>query len=353
MARELDPRTIAKLSGSVSEARGLANADRLQREMAAHILEPGEVRGDYNASRMLMTTLGGKIRPITSDDLAQFRHNSNVAGNRFKGGITARNVIDMSLSIDRERARKEITMAVPSNARGVKGGRGRGADFLEVRFITNAGPDSDVQRHFVAVEFMDYPTAVTAGGTTPQRAAVALRKGSIRFDCDCGRHRYWYRYLATLGRYNAGRAETGFPKIRNPNLYGVACKHALRVMAEIEGGGSVQSFLARAIEKGRASGDGSGSIRQKQKEAERIAAKQAKRPRSGGDTGDRDFDRSRRALVKQSRATTTRPKRVANGSKRFQALAGVKDAESQLLAYAAQMGITPEQAIDIFSRIKN
>lgn len=341
-----DPRAISRLSGSAAEARARAAEDRQQRQAAPNILNPNEVRGDYDAGRMLMTTLGGEVRPITADDLAQFRHNARVAGQRFTGGVTARQVIDMSLSADRDRARRQITMAVPSAARGVRSSN-RQVSALEVRFITNAGPDSDVSRHHVTVEFTGYQTAIASGAESVSRAAARLRKEGIRFDCDCGRHRYWFRYIATLGRYNAGRPETGFPKIRNPQLHGVACKHVLRVMSEIEGGSTVQAFLSRAIDKGRQSEDGSGHIRQQQREAERLAAKQASRPRGGGDTGDRDFDRARRALRRQSRATTTKPKRTANGSKRMQALGATPSARDQLIATARELGLTPEQAIAI------
>ncbi len=342
-----DPRAISRLSGSAAEARARAAEDRQERQAAPNILNPNEVRGDYDASRMLMTTLGGEVRPVTADDLAMFRHNARTAGQRFKGGITARQVIDLSLSVDRDRARRQITMAVPSAARGVRSSN-RQVSALEVRFITNAGPDSDVSRHHVTVEFTGYQTAIASGAESVKRAAARLRKEGIRFDCDCGRHRYWYRYIATIGRYNAGRPETGYPKIRNPKLNGVACKHVLRVMSEIEGGSAVQSFLARAIEKGRQTEDGSGHIRQRQRDADRLAEKQANRPRGGpAISGDRDFDRARRALRRQSRATTTKPKRTANGSKRMQALGASPAARDKLIATARELGLTPEQAIAI------
>lgn len=342
-----DHRAVSKLRGSASEARERAGEDQRQRQAATHILKPSEVSGDYDAGRMLMTTLGGQVRPITSDDLAMFRHNARVAGQRFQGGITSRQVIDMSLAGDRDRARRQITMAVATAARGVRG-RNRQVSALEVRFVTNAGPDSDVNRHHVTVEFTGYQTAIASGAESPKRAAARLRKEGVRFDCDCGRHRYWFRYIATLGRYNAGRPETGFPKIRNPKLNGIACKHVLRVMSEIEGGSAVQAFLTRAIEKGRQNEDGSGHIRQQQKEAERLAEKQARRPRGGAtNSGDRDFDRARKALRKQSRATTTKPKKTANGSKRMQALGASPAARDKLVAAARELGLTPEQAAAI------
>jgi hypothetical protein len=214
--------------------------------------------------------------------------------------------------------------------------------------MTNAGPDSDVSRHHVMVEFTGYPEQVIAGEDTAQRAAWKLRKKGIRFNCDCMRHRYWYRYLASVGNYNAGPREDGFPKIRNPNLVGVACKHVLRVMSEIDAGNAVQMFLARAIEKGRKSGDGSGHIRQLQKEADRMAEKQAARPTGGrAVTGDREFDRSRVSLRKASRATTTKPKKVANGSKKALALARMNtpDAEAAFMGMASELGIDRAEAL--------
>lgn len=242
-------------------------------------------------------------------------------------------------------------MAVPAGARGTRGSN-RQVEALEVRFITNAGPDSDQSRHHVVVEFLGYQTAIASGAHSAYIAAGRLRKEPIRFDCDCGRHRYWFRYIATIGRYNAGRSETGYPKIRNPKLYGVACKHVLRVMAEIEGGSAVQAFLTRAIDKGRQSEDGSGHIRQRQKESEQLAEKQSKRP-SHGSSGDRDFDRSRRALIKQSRATTTKPKRTAKGSRKVQALGVTPDARDKLAATVNDLGMTVDEAIAILKRASN
>lgn len=348
---------LGKLAGATGEARARAKADADQRAVAGNaeksvILNPQDVRGDYDVARLLTTTLGGKMRAMTSDDLAAFRHNAKLLGNRFKGGVTPRNVIDMSEAEDRKRARIQITVAVPAAARGVKDSSKK-VDRLEVRFITNASKDSSDERHYVMVEFMGYPAAVASGAMSASKAAALMRRQNVRFDCDCGRHRYWYRYLATIGNYNAGRAESGYPKIRNPNLAGMACKHVLRVMTEIEASGLVLSFLARAIEKGRKSEDGTGSIRTGQKEADKQAAKQANRPTvRGANTGDRDFDRSRAALRKASRATKTTPKRVAGGSKRIAALANEPAARDMLLGIIGQLGISREQAIAILKGAK-
>ncbi|QFT86821.1 hypothetical protein FIU88_19105 (plasmid) [Halomonas sp. THAF12] len=338
--------SIGSVKGSSQELRSRFGEDARQRRAAANILDPSEVRGDYDAGRMMETTLGGEARPITNEDLAAFRQNARTAGRRFKGGITVRQVVDLSLSKDRKRARTEIPSAVPASSRQVKGGA------LETRFMTSSSPQSKHARHQVIVEFVDFEGLVANGSLSPRKAARELARGSIRFDCTCEHHRYRRRYIATIGRYNAGRPETGYPKITNPDLSGVACKHVLRVMSEIEGGSAVQMFLARAIEKAR--GGGTAVQRTSQKSADRQAQKQDSRPMAANaqETGDRDFDRSRRALRKAAKAasaTTTQPKRTAKGSRAAAALGGNAGARDKLLAAARDLGISPDQAAKLLA----
>lgn len=333
--------SIGSVKGSSRELRDRFGDDARQRRAATNILDPREVQGDYDAGRLMETTLNGEQRPITDEDLAAFRRNAKMLGNRFTGGITPRQVIDLSLRKDRHRARTEIPTAVAAASRQVKGGA------LEARFITSSSPQSKRARHHVLVEFVEFEGLVANGAFSPRRAARELARGRIRFDCTCEHHRYRRRYIATIGRYNAGRPETGYPKITNPDLSGVACKHVLRVMAEVEGGNAVQMFLAKAVEKVRAGMTGRQYT--SEKEAERQARKQDSRPVAANaqDTGDRDFDRARRALRKKSRATTTKPKRTANGSKKMKALGATPAGRDMLAAEADALGLTTEKAIAI------
>lgn len=160
---------LGKVKGHVGEAKDRFSADKKQREEAEKspksiILTKQEVQGEWDANRVLMTTIGGGSRRITSDDLATFRHNMRMAQSRFKGGkgITARQVIDMAssqplsyvsanpneASSDIDKARKEITSGIPVSAHNGM-----------VRFITNAGKDSDVTRHHVVVMFNAFDEA--------------------------------------------------------------------------------------------------------------------------------------------------------------------------------------------------
>lgn len=233
------PSVLKNIRGVNKEAQGRYLGDVAQRERAANILNPAEVSGEYDAGRLLLTTFGtGDLRALTHDDLRAFRENVKRLGNKYKGGITAKTVIDASLHDDRERANAQIRVAVP-----VQSMDGR------IHFITNAGPDSEVTRHHVHVNLLSFGAAVASPSKLPD-LAKAIASGPLSFDCDCGRHKFWFRYIATVGRYNAGRAETGFPKIRNPGLNGVACKHVLRVMQQLASP-SVRLHLEKMIKQAR------------------------------------------------------------------------------------------------------
>lgn len=173
----------------------------------------------------LQTTLNGGLLPIpiTKADLKAMAQNIRALedAHQYAGGITANEIISMSRSADIKRAKAEIHQAVPLQ---IKGGR--------IHFVTNAGPDSDLTRHHVIVLLENYEKGMATG--TPLQAAKRAAQGSIKFDCDCGKHTFWYRYITTILKVNAGRAELGFPKIRNPYLTGIACKHTLRVMEIID-----------------------------------------------------------------------------------------------------------------------
>lgn len=221
--------------GFTAEAARLRKSEAETRANATTILDPMDVAGEYDAARLLQTTLGGQIRPITLDDLRHFTSLANKLGKRFKGGITARGVVEASLQVDRDRANKQIRTAVVVKAQA-------GA----LHFVTNSGPESEVARHHVNVEFPAFK-AFAASPQDPMKLARAMLDGPLRFECDCGRHRYWFRYIATKGGFGAGRPETGYPKIRNPKLTGVACKHALRVMQAVMKDANVRAQAAKMI----------------------------------------------------------------------------------------------------------
>lgn len=265
---------MLKIQGSQKEFKESRASDSESRDVAPRILSPDAVQGkNWRATKVLQTTLGGSTRPITKQDLAAFKRNITTLTNRVEFGITAREVISLSMEADKKRSRKQINTAVPVR---MKGG--------DIQFITNAGPDSKRNRHNVQVVLRQYEAGLASG--TPLQAAKKIANADIKFDCSCEHHRYVFRYVTTLMKANAGRAETGFPKMKNPKLEGVACKHVLRVMIELSTSMFIHKKIAKMIEADRSiNADKTRKSRQKtisltQKEANEITARQNKNKRA-------------------------------------------------------------------------
>lgn len=203
----------------------LSNRDRAIKEgMKAANVSKYSVPEGTTANGMLELTFGKDRRQVsqtlTDENLITFAKNIEQAASRFAGGITPQQVINWSLPIDRERATKQIHLAVPMTR---KAGL--------VKFMTNAGPDSKDTHHYVQVELLGFGKALSGAR---EKGIMSVKKyiveQGIRFTCDCGRHRYYYNYIAGLGNYHLGAKETRYPFIRNEKLSGLACKHVLRVM---------------------------------------------------------------------------------------------------------------------------
>lgn len=230
------------------DARQAVSAEKKNRNIAEQndkykptFLRPNDVSGEYDFKRALKTTLGGlELRDITLADLEAFGRNIETIGTLYKGGITIPQIISFSRGEDIDRANREIHTVMPASRRAG-----------DVMFITNSGPKSDKPNHVVSVEFLAFDSIVL----NPKREKASTIKnrlgdGKVKIECDCGRFTYWYRYIATLGNFVHGRKEAGFPKERNPDLTGIACKHILSTVNFIRSPLG-QQYLKRAIEKDR------------------------------------------------------------------------------------------------------
>jgi hypothetical protein len=279
---------VASATKRITSAKGEAearHAEQHARRLASPtILTANDVSGEYDAKRLLMTTLGGTVRPITNADLRAFASNRQLFKNQFrvKGrgktatyteGITAQQVIDMSLHIDKKRANDQIRTSMIVGAQ---------ADVFH--FVTSAGPDSDVNRHHVHVQFLELDNQFN--NPVPEKDKRKLGKlmanGRLKFQCDCGRYRYWFRYLCTVGNFAYGLQEHGFPRVRNPNLTGVGCKHVLRTMHNIQKDATIHKKLVAQLEKLRASSNKAAMKYEREKAADVRAQgeKQAARGKS-------------------------------------------------------------------------
>lgn len=361
---------VGKLSGAAGEAKAryqdeTAKLNHAVKRSDSIILSPRDIlTGEWDAARTLETTLGGIQRHITKEDLAAFSQNIDTVKQRHTlEGIKAQQIIDLSDALDRKRTSSSyklgkktiapITQASPVLASG-----------QVIRFITNAGGSTPgITRHHVVVEFVKlnaFASAAKRGDkdTTirafTQKTAKDLVKSPLKFYCDCERHKYWYCYIATIGNFALGKPygllQHGYPKITNPTLDGIACKHVIRVMREITTSPHVQSYLAKHLEKITLSHKKQGTTQQSQKDAEILARTQANRPDHTVQTTDEkkaaaaDAKAARAAKAKQAitklAAKAPVPERKTPKLKQAEAAA---DKVAALRAALAQFNLEPTQ----------
>lgn len=223
--------------------------ERLNTQKLARLIKSAKNKAGISAGELLEFTLGDTKRnrelkkTLNASVLQAYAANVKAASGKFLGGITPQDVINQSRLEDINRANRQIFLASVFKRKG-----------NVISFVTNSGPDSDVSHHYVNVQLLDYPELLLARTKAPPITAVkkAVHDGKIRFDCDCGRHRYWYRYVASIGKYNYGLDENRYPSTRNPQLTGVACKHVLRVMNYVSSAhmiGKIQGYARDDIAK--------------------------------------------------------------------------------------------------------
>ena len=103
-----------------------------------------------------------------------------------------------------------------------------------LHFRVSASSQSEFTHHQVKIRLEEWDQQLRGlDAGSYQQSAKGAATGRISFNCDCGRHRFWYRYLATIGGFGLDPEEHVFPKIRNPGLKGCCCKHVLKTLATL------------------------------------------------------------------------------------------------------------------------
>ena len=101
-----------------------------------------------------------------------------------------------------------------------------------------ASQASHDQFHRVKIRFEQWDALLDELTDDKRKNQAIVRQlcaGRLSFDCDCGRHQYWYRYIATAGNFAvAPPKEYAYPKEKNPNLAGVACKHVIHATTRLQ-----------------------------------------------------------------------------------------------------------------------
>lgn len=109
------------------------------------------------------------------------------------------------------------------------------ANILDFRVTASGDTPKAPPYYKVRIRLEDFKSAMTGVKAKDYNgAAQKAAAGYVSFDCDCGRYIYWYQYLATIGNFDIEPGETVFPKIRNPKLTGICCKHILKTLVTMQ-----------------------------------------------------------------------------------------------------------------------
>lgn len=217
---------------------------REARKDAVGILDPKKLREAYDkglkdATQLLVLQYGRNgERHYSPADLARFLAARKRVKKNFgaTAGVSLDKLEQNSLLEDIRRSRREIRNATLYQVNG---------SILHFRVTASEG--SDRQYHRVRVRLEDWTLAMSSEAKSLPAAAAACQ-GRISFDCSCGRHQFWFRYIATMGGFALEPQEHGFPKIRNPRLRGCCCKHVLKVLNTLRGS-TLHAVLAKEMER--------------------------------------------------------------------------------------------------------
>lgn len=93
---------------------------------------------------------------------------------------------------------------------------------------------SSTGRGYYTVKFklVDYDEVKNDETLTPQEKIRLCLDGDIKVYCSCPAYRYWgYEYINTQLDSNEGDPQERYPRVRNPHLTGVLCKHIYKAFS--------------------------------------------------------------------------------------------------------------------------
>lgn len=153
-------------------------------------------------------------------------------------GVAVRQLLSMSDKKDIERANTEIKYSRMYQVRGSM-----------LKFIVPSSGNSNYDGFYQVRVRLEGWDAALVSGKRWEKAAADATMGRVSIDCQCGRHQYWYRYLAGVAGYAlTPPTEKDFPKIRNPNLSGAACKHVIKTLQTLQSP-TVRRVIAQDLER--------------------------------------------------------------------------------------------------------
>ena len=225
------------------EARKERQGAGEHRADAVGLLTPALLRKHIKSGTDLVLAYGRKGATVsyTVDDLKRFVEARERADKAFRPetrGVPLAQLENASREADRQRS-QEVKSALLYKVSG---------NMLFFQVQGNINP-----HYLVRVRLEDWERHLHNPYLNPLIAAKEAATGRISFDCACGRHQYWYRYLTQIGGFAINPPkEQDFPKIRNPGLTGCCCKHVLKVLRVLKTN-AIQTVLSRELERQSAS----------------------------------------------------------------------------------------------------
>ena len=167
----------------------------------------------------------------------------------FEKGVTIQNALDMSLDIDFQRMREDLSAAyIMGNSKGMMTFNVKASGkYLQNKYGVASNKKATNHEVNISFDIGGIKRAVEDGLSS----ADILYNTPIAFQCDCGRHTFWYRYIWTLMGASIGLQEKAFPSVRNRELKGLFCKHGIRAVLLMKNKGFVSTFeryLKRVVE---------------------------------------------------------------------------------------------------------
>jgi len=99
--------------------------------------------------------------------------------------------------------------------------------------------------YVVSINLTEYADIADDEDMTVKDKVLLSLAGDLKIGCECPAFLYWgYKYITTELDVNAIDPESRFPKIRNPKLDGVMCKHCYKAITKF---GSLWSSIAKDI----------------------------------------------------------------------------------------------------------
>lgn len=215
--------------------------NRMERQAAKGTLSPAAIE------RGIRSGDGAKVDEkegggnYTADELKAFRKMMQKAQKEYdqgNAGAPVKQLIAQTRSADVRRANQQIRYSRLYQVRGNM-----------LKFQVPASGENGYDGSYQVRVRLEGWNAMLVSGKKWKSAAKGAANGRVSIDCQCGRHQFWYRYLAGVGGYAVTPPqEKDFPKLRNPSLDGACCKHVVKTLQTLQSP-TVQGVLADEMER--------------------------------------------------------------------------------------------------------